>query len=215
MKKVLIIEDDAAINELLGIHLEIAGYSVSNCSTISEAQGLIQEKPSIIILDLGLPDGDGKALIPEIKEREIPIIILTARKSLTEKVKGLNQGADDYMEKPFESVELIARIKAILRRTSSDSEEVIIDNTEINLLERKAIKDNSNIMLTSKEWELLEYFIFNRGFLLSREQLLQSIWGQDYFGTTRTVDVHVQKLRQKMGLTSITTLYKQGYRLEK
>ncbi len=215
MKKVLIIEDDTAIKELLGIHLEITGYSVSNCSTIFEAQGLIQEKPSIIILDLGLPDGDGKALIPEIKKKGIPIIILTARKSLTEKVRGLNLGADDFMEKPFESVELIARINAVLRRTSSDSDSIIIDNIEINLLERKALKDKGNIILTSKEWELLEYFIFNRGFLLSREQLLKSIWGQDYFGTTRTVDVHVQKLRQKMDLTSITTLYKQGYRLEK
>jgi two-component system alkaline phosphatase synthesis response regulator PhoP len=215
MTKILIIEDDIILNELLEINLESNGYNVLTSSSIAEAKNKLIENPSFVILDLGLPDGDGKQLISSIREKNIPILILTARNSLAEKVRGLNLGADDYMEKPFETAELIARIRAILRRSPSTIIWVEIEDVQVTLLERKVQRGDQQLLLTSKEWDLLEYFITNRGYLLSREQLLKEIWGYDYYGTTRTVDVHIQKLRQKLDVSTITTLHKQGYRLER
>lgn len=215
MEKILLIEDDIAITELLKLNLENSGFSVLTHRTMEEAKKDINESISFIILDLNLPDGNGTSIIPTITQKKIPILILTAKDSIADKIKGLNLGADDYMSKPFDSLELIARIRAILRRSSKSSDWIVIDNVKINIQERIILSNEIEMTLTLKEWKLLECFIDNRGYLLSREQLLKTIWGYDYYGTTRTVDVHIQKLRQKLNLTSIITLYKQGYRLEK
>lgn len=214
MRKILVVEDNLALCDLLSMYLENSGFLVEISNTINSTLLLELKQFSIVLLDINLPDGNGKSLISNFFDLKIPVIILTANNSLTEKVKGLNLGADDYISKPFESLELIARIRALLRRTKEVEENISIDEARIYINEKKAILNDKELSLTLKEWELLLYLIRNRGQLLSRVQILNFIWGYDYYGETRTVDVHIQQLRKKLNIKSIKTIYKQGYRLE-
>jgi len=167
------------------------------------------------LLDVMLPYKDGFSLMEQKCFEGIPVIFLTAKDSITDKVKGLKLGADDYIVKPFETVELLARVEAVLRRVKPAERIITIDNVVIYLDQRVVNVDGVSVDLTNREFELLEVLISNRNIALSREKLLELAWGYDYFGDTRTVDVHITKLRKKLSFENrIKTIFKLGYRLE-
>jgi DNA-binding response OmpR family regulator len=168
----------------------------------------------LVLLDIMLPKMDGYQLLPLILKKAVPVIIITARSSLKDRVSGLNMGADDYITKPFEGLELIARVKAVLRRAGKEESIKTYEDIQVFLESRKVLKANEVIELTAKEFDLLEFLLQNKGLALSREKLLEKVWGYDFEGDTRTVDMHIQKLRSKLGSLKIETIYKIGYRLE-
>ena len=216
MNKILIIEDEQAISDLIKMNLDIAGYDSRQVFNGSEALSIFEQYcPDLILLDVMLPDRDGFDVMSKIKPSGIPVIFLTAKNTLADKVKGLKMGADDYIIKPFEAMELLARIEAVLRRYGSKKESTIFEDIEIDLEERTVKKDGNLIELTMKEYELLLLLIRNRNKALSREVILEAVWEYDYIGETRTVDIHIQKLRKKLEWEDkIKTVFKFGYRLE-
>ncbi|WP_315075029.1 response regulator transcription factor [uncultured Clostridium sp.] len=216
MNKILIIEDEQAISDLIKMNLDIAGYDSRQVFNGSEALSIFERyRPDLILLDVMLPDRDGFDVMSKIKPSGIPVIFLTAKNTLADKVKGLKMGADDYIIKPFEAMELLARIEAVLRRYGSKKESTIFEDIEIDLEERTVKKDGNLIELTMKEYELLLLLIRNRNKALSREVILEAVWEYDYIGETRTVDIHIQKLRKKLEWEDkIKTVFKFGYRLE-
>ena len=213
MAHILIVEDETAINELLRRNLTLVGHSCRQAWSGEQALELLKEHAyDLVILDLMLPRTSGWEGLPHITS---PVIILTARGGLMDRVQGLNLGADDYVIKPFETLELLARVNAVLRRTNKTDQNFSLDGVSADFVSRKIYVDGVETELTPQEYELLETFISNRNIALSREKLLALAWGYDYFGDTRTVDVHVQKLRKKLGWEDrIKTVYKVGYRLE-
>lgn len=216
MNKILIIEDEQAISDLIKMNLDIAGYDSRQVFNGSEALSIFEQYyPDLILLDVMLPDRDGFDVMSKVKPSGIPVIFLTAKNTLADKVKGLKMGADDYIIKPFEAMELLARIEAVLRRYGSKKESTIFEDIEIDLEERTVKKDGNLIELTMKEYELLLLLIRNRNKALSREVILEAVWEYDYIGETRTVDIHIQKLRKKLKWEDkIKTVFKFGYRLE-
>ncbi|MGC2871703.1 response regulator transcription factor [Ihubacter sp. mB4P-1] len=216
MANILVVEDEKSINDLIVMNLKLAGHTCRQAFDGRQAQALFREQqPDLVLLDVMLPCGDGFSLMEQKVFGDKPVIFLTAKNGTTDKVKGLNLGADDYITKPFEAVELLARVGAVLRRTGSGQRVFQIGQTTIYLDRRTALVDGEQAMLTNREFELLEVLIENRNLALSREQLLDLAWGYDYFGDTRTVDVHITKLRKKLKLEdAIKTIYKHGYRLE-
>lgn len=215
MAHILIVEDEKSINDLISINLELVGHTSEQVFDGFEALETIRQKSfSLIILDIMLPSMDGFALMEHVPE-STPVIFLTAMSNLTDRVKGLKLGADDYIVKPFETIELLARIDAVLRRTHRSSSSFTLDDTVVNLESRVVTVNGNEIELTLREYELLEILIRNKNIALSREKLLKLAWEYDYFGETRTVDVHIQKLRKKLNWEKrIKTVYKMGYRLE-
>ena len=216
MEKILIVEDEEPISELIKMNLALAGYDT--CQAMDGQEGLNYINSStfdLIILDIMLPKIDGYELLPIILGKHIPVILLTAKDKLKDKVKGLNMGADDYIVKPFESLELLARIKSVLRRAKKETKLIKFDSINVFIDERKVIKDNSEVALTLKEFDLLMVLLENVGIVMSRDKLLSIVWGYDFEGDTRTVDMHIQKLRKKLGTDKITTIFKFGYRLDK
>lgn len=213
MTKILIVEDDRKINQLVATSLTTVGYTCLQAYYGMEALRLIETKDiDLIILDIQLPDTDGFKLIKSIKT---PVIYLTARSGVADRVKGLNLGAEDYIIKPFAIDELLARVQVVLRRFNNSSNVVTINNLGIHLEERKVFFGDQLIELTPREFCLLETFLAYKNMALSREQLIQQAWGMDYEGDIRTVDVHVQRLRKKLHLEKqLSTVYKFGYRLE-
>ncbi|MDH4423768.1 MULTISPECIES: response regulator transcription factor [Bacillus cereus group] len=216
MEKILIVEDDATISDLIKLNLKMVGYETQQAYDGAQALEIIgKEEFDLILLDVMLPKLDGFSIIGKIKHKDMPIIFLTAKASIVDKVQGLKMGADDYIVKPFESVELLARIEAVLRRYGKKKNILIFKDLEIYLEQMIVKKQGNTIDLTLKEFELLNLFIRNKGIALSREKLLEKVWGYDYLGETRTVDMHIQKLRKKLDLEGeIKTVYKVGYRLE-
>lgn len=215
MPKILVIEDEEAISELIRLNLTMVGFNVVQAMDGQEGLDLIKSSnPDLILLDLMLPKIDGYDLLPEITSRNIPVILLTAKDSLKDKVKGFSLGADDYITKPFEGMELIARIKAVLRRTSNISETLTFDDITLIPSQRKVYKGDKEIDLTLKEFDLLKVLVENKGVAFTREKLLELVWDTDFEGNTRTVDMHIQRLRSKLHTEKITTVYKIGYRLE-
>lgn len=214
MAKILIVEDDKHINELIAMNLKLVGHSYIQVFDGAEAVSTAMETPvDLILLDIMLPGMDGFEVIKHVPFT--PVIFITAKDGLEHRLNGLQLGADDYIVKPFEMLELLARIEAVLRRTQKHSTTFTLDNTVIDLSGRTAIVGGKNIDLSPQEFELLEVLIKNRNIALSRDKLLELAWGYDYAGETRTVDTHIQKLRSKLGWESrIKTLYKLGYRLE-
>lgn len=216
MKKVLVVEDQIAIRELIAINLEMAGYEVIEASDGEMAVNYIENTYfDIILLDIMLPKLDGFSIISKIKGKGIPVIFVTAKDDVLDRVKGLKLGADDYITKPFESIELLARIEAVLRRCGKMEEIIKLKHLDI-FPEQRLIKSKGEIIdITLKEYELLMLFIKNKNIALSRDQILERVWGYDYFGETRTVDIHVLRIREKLNLKDcIKTVYKVGYRLE-
>lgn len=207
-KKILIVDDEENIVELIKFNLELKGYEVYSAYDGMEGLKMAKDiKPSLILLDLMLPILDGTKVCEKIREdeeiKETPIIMLTAKNMEKDKIIGLELGADDYMTKPFSVKELMARIKAVIRRYSSSDkmpEIKIIDegDLKIDLENYEAFKLDEKIDLTLKEFELLKLLALNKGKVLSRNYLLDKIWGYEYFGETRTVDVHIRHLRKKI-----------------
>lgn len=214
--KILVVEDDLAIRDLIDINLTIAGYDVVVAQDGEEAKNIFdKENIDAVLLDVMLPKIDGFELIEHIKKKDVPVIFITAKSSVSDRVKGLKLGADDYIVKPFESIELLARIEAVARRYNKSENIIKINNIEIDLDRRIVKLDGEIIELTLKEFELLALFIKNKNIALSREQILDKVWGFDYIGETRTIDIHVQRLREKLKLkNNIKTIFKVGYRFE-
>lgn len=207
--KVLIIEDEEHISELVKYNLESAGYQVATAYDGEEGLKLVAEfKPELVILDLMLPKLDGISVCNKLRNQketeEISIIMLTAKSSETDKIIGLEIGADDYITKPFSVRELQARVKTVLRRSSKinlvtqDSGVIKVEDLEIDLDKHEVRRGGQKYVLTLKEFQLLKMLSENRGKVLTRNFLLDEIWGYDYFGETRTVDVHIRHLRAKI-----------------
>lgn len=216
MIKILVVEDEKAINDLIEMNLSGAGYTCTCVYDGIKAADILEgERFDLILLDIMLPGADGYELLDFIKPMEIPVIFLTAKGSVEDKVKGLKLGADDYLVKPFEIVELLARVETILRRTGKTQTEIIVDDVKIDTRSRSVLRGNKDISLTMKEYELLLLFAQNRNIALFRETLYERVWGSDYMGDSRTVDLHVQRLRKKLHWENrIKAIYKVGYRLE-
>lgn len=220
MAKILVVDDEKHIVELAKLYLENEGYSVEGAYDGQEALEKARSlRPALIILDLMLPEMDGFEVCRRIrKEGDTPILMLTARSDDVDKIVGLELGADDYLTKPFNPRELVARVKAILRRyeASKLTRRVEIGDLVVDLDRREATVGGEPIRLRTKEFDLLVAFARNPGIVLSRERLLDIVWGYDYYGETRTVDVHVAHLREKLTdcSVSIETVWGVGYKLE-
>jgi len=222
--KVLVVDDEDHIVELARIYLTREGYEVEGVGDGSQALArFTQLKPDLVILDIMLPGSDGLAICKEIrKQSQVPIIMLTARDEVTDKVVGLEVGADDYLTKPFHPQELVARAKALLRRArvEPDAPKLIrAGKLEVDLERHEVRHEQSKVQLRPKEFDLLTLLARHPGRVFQRSELLDLVWGYDFPGYTRTVDVHVQQLREKLsaaGITepSIETVWGVGYRLE-
>lgn len=214
MIKILIVEDEKPINDLIKFNLELSGYQ---CDQVFDGEEALYKAFSnhydLVILDVMLPRLSGFDVIQELQG--IPVILLTAKTGIQDRLQGLHLGADDYITKPFEILELVARVKAVLRRTKGDQQYIEFDDIRVEFDTRCVYKGGQKISLKPKEYDLLEALIANRNLALSRERLIKLVWNFDYEGDTRTVDVHIQRLRQKLGLAArLHTVYKTGYRLE-
>ena len=215
--KILVIEDDRAISELLCMNLEAAGYETVAAYDGEEAQRLLlwQEDADLAVVDIMLPGKDGFALMEDFKKKELPVLYLTAKDDVASKVKGLKLGAEDYMVKPFEIIELLARVERVLRRYNKVSQTLTAYDIEVDTQSFQVKKAGVEIHLTKKEYEILVMFMRNPNVALFRERIFESVWHEPYYGDSRTVDLHVQRLRKKLGLEDkIVPVYKVGYRLE-
>lgn len=223
-KKILVVDDDINISELLRLYLEKDGFSVLVCHDGKAAIELSTiEKPDLILLDIMLPIYDGWQVCREVrKNSNVPIIMITAKGETFDKVLGLELGADDYVTKPFDTKEVVARVKAVLRRTSVDtatkSEIVEFDKLIINITNYELIVDGKSIDTPPKELELIYHLASNPNRVYTRDQLLDEVWGFDYYGDSRTVDVHVKRLREKLenisDKWSLKTVWGVGYKFE-
>ena len=218
---ILVVEDETSIASFVAAYLRNAGYGVKTAATAQAALiQLASDAPALVILDLNLPDGDGVELCRRIrKTSDIPILMLTARDEDIDKIIGLEVGADDYMTKPFNPRELVARVKSILRRAAperrkSESDEIHHGDLAINAGKREVHVGDEEIHLAPKEFDLLWELLDHRGIVLTRDQLLERVWGYTFAGDTRTVDVHVRQLRRKLGEASpIVTVWGVGYKV--
>lgn len=204
--KILVVDDEAAIRELVKFNLQKAGYEIMESMDGLEAlQQAKADKPDLVVLDLMLPGLDGIEVCRQLKSQKdtsgIPIIMLTAKNEEIDKIIGLEMGADDYLTKPFSPRELVARVKAVLRRShkpSAQEGELTVGKLRMNFSRYEAFLGADKLELTPKEYELLKLFVTNLGKAYTREQLLEKVWGYEYFGDTRTVDVHVRHIRAKL-----------------
>jgi DNA-binding response OmpR family regulator len=223
MTRVLVVEDDPDIAELIALHLEKAGYQVERHESGSGVVGRVREsRPDLIVLDLMLPGFDGldvcRTLRSDPATAGVPIIIVTARADESDRILGLELGADDYVTKPFSPKELVARVAALLRRTHREpSGDRILTYGPLSIdLDRHTVTDDErDVKLTAKEFLLLRYLVEHKGRVLSRDLLLSDVWGYQYTGGTRTVDVHVRRLREKLPVLArgIATVKQFGYKL--
>ena len=214
MARILIVEDERPIRNLIQRNLELVGHTCIGVGDGVSALELIEsERFDLMIFDIMLPGVSGFELIGHASGT--PTIFVTAKEGINDRLKGLSLGADDYIIKPFEIQELLLRVRAVLRRTKKEDENLSFDDIVIDFSARKVFKNGIEAILTPKEYSLLETLILNRNIALSREKLISLVWGYDYEGDTRTVDVHIRQLRAKLGLTDrLKTLYKTGYRFE-
>ena len=216
MTKILIVEDEEAISNLIRMSLCKTGYICEQAFDGETAADLIAENSyDLILLDIMLPGIDGYELLDYIKTTQMPVIFITAMGDLDDRVKGLRAGAEDYITKPFEMLEVQARIETVLRRYHKMEDKIEIFDTTIDLSSRTVMQGGKQIMLTWKEFELLLFFVRNKNIALYRETIYENIWDSDYMGDSRTVDLHVQRLRKKLNWgDKIQSVYKVGYRLE-
>lgn len=218
---IVCVEDELNIQELIVYTLNSTGYKATGVSNGVQLDEFLKlQIPELILLDLMLPDESGLEILKRLREnkrtKDIPVIILTAKSSEMDKILGLDSGADDYITKPFSMLELISRIKAVLRRTSKESTSVLVfRDLKMDLSKHVVMVEDEKITLTLKEYELLKKLMQNPGVVCSRDMLLDEIWGYDYYGESRTVDVHIRTLRSKLGKaeTYIETIRGVGYKL--
>ena len=216
MVKILIAEDEEPIANLIRMNLKKAGYACECAYDGQEAADRMEEGHyDLLLLDIMLPKINGYELMEYAKSIQLPVIFITAMDSTENKVKGLKMGAEDYLAKPFEIVELLARVEAILRRCNKIGRMLHILDVDIDLSSRTVMQDNQQILLTLKEYELLLFFARNPNIALYREVIYEQVWEKEYTGDSRTVDLHVQRLKKKLGWDKhICAVYKIGYRLE-
>ena len=219
--KIYLVEDEKNLNILLKKYLEKEGYDVTTFLDGVSAESRIKDEPDLWILDIMLPDIDGYQLIKEIKgnDNKTPVIFMSARNEELDRVVGLELGSDDYLSKPFLPRELVIRTNKLLERVygkaldAVSDDKVDISGYNISKKQRTVFDDDKEIQLTNKEFDLLNYFIENKNNLLSREQILIKVWGDDYFGSDRVVDDTIRRLRKKMDKLDIETVYGYGYKL--
>ncbi|MGZ4740307.1 MAG: response regulator transcription factor [Ilumatobacteraceae bacterium] len=219
-RTVVVVEDDPSIADLVEMYLRRAGFRVLQAATGARGLQLIeQHRPVIVLLDIGLPDIDGFEVCRRIRATSmLPVLFLTARDGEIDRVLGLELGADDYVTKPFSPREVVARVKAILRRGQPVRADASVldlgEGMEIDLSRREVLVHGTAIALATREFDLLAYFARNQGIALSRQQLIDGVWGADWYGDDRTVDVHVRQLRKKLGDDlPLATVWGIGYRL--
>lgn len=216
MIKILSVEDEKPISELIRMNLDEAGYQCECVyDGLAAADRLENSRYDLVLLDVMLPGADGFELMEYIRPSGIPVIFLTARTEVRDRVRGLRAGADDYLGKPFEIVELLARVETVLRRYNKTEAEIRVGDVEIDTRSRVVRRQGEQVNLTKKEYDLMLYFIQNKNIALFRERIYEHIWESSYMGDSRTVDLHVQRLRKKLGWEErLTAVYKIGYRLE-
>lgn len=223
MKSVYVVEDDANIREIELFALKNSGYETTGFECASDfLTGIQKQKPSLVLLDIMLPDEDGISVLKKLRQtpdtKSLPIIMVTAKTTEIDKVKGLDSGADDYITKPFGVMELISRVKALLRRTGTERAEqsLVLSGITLNTANRSCHVEGVPVELTYKEFELLSLLLQNTGIVLTRDSLMEHIWGIDFIGESRTLDVHIKTLRKKLGTAGqhIRTVRNVGYLAE-
>ena len=216
MIRILVVEDERPISDLIRMSLQKAGYECACVyDGIAAADMLDQERFDLILLDVMLPGVDGFALMDYIRPMDIPVIFLTAKNSVDDRVRGLKMGAEDYIIKPFEVLELLARVEVVLRRYNKLDELIHVGGLKIDTRSMTVTRDGAEIPLTNKEYDLLLLFARNPGMALYRQTIYERVWGGDYISGSRTVDLHIQRMRKKVGWEDrLVALPKIGYRLE-
>lgn len=215
---VLIVDDEKGIREIIKEYCLNEGYNVFESENGIECLSMLEKvKIDIIILDIMMPKMDGYTALSKIREKyDIPVIMLSARSDEYDKLQSFDLGVDDYVTKPFSPKELIARIKAVLSRSNNEKDEYVYKNLKINYLGHNVLINNKEVKLTPKEYDILVYFVQNKGVALSREVLLNKIWGYDFYGDDRTIDTHIKMLRNNLGeyRDLIVTVRGMGYKYE-
>lgn len=216
MIKILIVDDEKPICDLIDLNLSAAGYHCTSVQDGLKAIDIIErESFDLILLDVMLPGADGYDIMEYIRPMEVPVIFITAKHEVKDRVKGLKLGADDYLVKPFDVVELVARVEAVLRRYNKTDRLLTVGDVVVDVEARRVTRAGKQIVLTNKEFGLLLLFIKNKNVALFRETLYEKVWEGEYFGDSRTLDLHVQRLRRKLGWEhNLVAVYKVGYRLE-
>lgn len=215
--RILVVEDDTAISELICMNLEVTGYEVVPVLDGNEVEGTLEKEEDfdLALLDIMLPGKDGFELLGVMKKYGIPVIYITAKADVNSKIKGLRSGAEDYIVKPFEVLELLVRVEKVLERTGKQKEVIQVKDLEIHLSEHKVTRNGQTVSLKPMEYDLLVLLAKNKNVAFTREQMLNEVWGSNYLGETRTIDVHIGQLRRKLDLSDvIKTIPKIGYRLE-
>ena len=213
MYTVFMVEDDPNIRILTGMHLQLAGYAVRELEDAAAARAaLAEEKPALVLLDIMMPGEDGFSLGESLIREGIPVIFLTAKTAVTDRVRGLRLGAQDYILKPFEPAELLARVENTLKRTQVKTDVYERGDLKVNFETREVWRGGNPVTLTTLEFNLLKTLIESGRTAMSRDELLNAVWGYNYIGETRTVDVHIQRLRGKIGAERIETIIRYGYR---
>ena len=216
MIRILIVDDEKPICDLIDLNLSAAGYRCTCVQDGMDAISLIEKDAfDLILLDVMLPGADGYDVMEYIRPLEIPVIFITAKHEVKDRVKGLKLGADDYLVKPFDVVELVARVEAVLRRYNQAEQIVTVGDVVVDAEARRVTKGGQPVVLTNKEFGRLMLFVKNKNVALFRETLYEKVWEGEYFGDSRTLDLHVQRLRRKLGWEhNLVAVYKVGYRLE-
>ncbi|MDE7445654.1 MAG: response regulator transcription factor [Lachnospiraceae bacterium] len=216
MIRILIVDDEKPICDLIDLNLSASGYHCTSVQNGLDAIDLIEKEVfDLILLDIMLPGADGYDVIEYIRPLKIPVIFITAKHEVKDRVKGLKLGADDYLVKPFDVVELVARVEAVLRRYNKTDKQLTAGNIVVDVDARRVLRDGKQVILTNKEFGLLVLFMQNKNVALFREALYEKVWGDEYIGDSRTLDLHVQRLRKKLGWEqNLVAVYKVGYRLE-
>ncbi|NBH73665.1 DNA-binding response regulator [Clostridiaceae bacterium] len=216
MIKILIVDDEKPICDLIDLNLSAAGYHCTSVQDGAAAIRMIEEgKYDLILLDVMLPGVDGYDIMEYIRPLQVPVIFITARYEVKDRVRGLKLGADDYLVKPFDVVELVARVEAVLRRYHKSGHVLSARDVVVDVEAHQVLRGGRLVELTNKEFGLLVLFIRNKNVALFRETLYEKVWEGEYSGDSRTVDLHVQRLRKKLGWENcLVTVYKVGYRLE-
>ena len=216
MERILIVEDDAQNNQIIREYLEGHGYSCTQAFSGSEGKLLFSmERFDLVLLDIMLPGADGYDVMEYIRPFKVPVIFISAKHEVKDRVRGLKLGADDYLIKPFDVTELLARVEAVLRRYNKTDKVIMLGDVEIDMEARRVTRSGSPVSLTSKEFDLMLLFVENRNVALFRENLYERVWDDEYFANSRTLDLHVQRLRKKLGWEkNLVAVYKVGYRLE-
>lgn len=216
MGNILIVEDDDSIAELIHMNLSQEGYRCTCAQDGTEGAELLKrERFDIVLLDIMLPGMDGYTLLEQIKPTGTPVIFLTAKGNVEDRIRGLRAGADDYLAKPFQIGELLARVEAVLRRIGDRDGRLQLGDVTIDLDSRQVERDGCPVVLTAKEFDLLAELVQNKNVALRRERLYEQVWKEPFLGETRTLDAHIQRLRKKLGWEDrIKTIFRIGYRLE-